>query len=404
MNFIYTFSIHTFGWIMRVISFFNRKAKLWIQGRTNLFEQLPPIKNREVYWFHCASLGEFDQGLPLMNLLREKKTDAFILLTFFSPSGLIHYHKRKHPVDFACYLPLDTVRNAKKMVQHFNPSMVFFVKYEFWSNLIFELKKNDSKIYSISTLLRPDHRFFKWYGAFFRKTLKQFDYFFAQNHQTKDLLEKIGLTNSIVSGDTRYDRVIENKNQLVQDELISNFVESSQSVFIVGSSWPKDESILKQVIGSDLFEKYIIAPHNIDEIHVQNLIETIRKPVIRYSDVENNSANQASILILDTIGLLASAYSFGQVAYVGGGFSKSLHNILEPAVFGLPVVFGPIHHRFPEAQAFINEGIGFSVSNEQALKEKLAFIHANYDDIHQRSVAFIRKNQGAAKKIMEELF
>ncbi|MCO5259310.1 MAG: 3-deoxy-D-manno-octulosonic acid transferase [Crocinitomicaceae bacterium] len=403
MKALYSIGIRCYAFVIRIASFFNPKAKDWVNGRKNFWQSLPNIKEKEVYWFHCASLGEFDQGLPVMNLLRKENPSAFILVTFFSPSGMNFYQKRKHPVDYACYLPIDTQQNAKRFITHFKPKHAFFVKYEFWANYIFELKKNKSKIYSISTLLRPNHRFFKWYGGYFRKILNQFDYFFVQNQSTFDLLKSINIHNAMITGDTRYDRVIENKNNLVKNEILSAFIGTSKAVFIAGSTWPKDEEVLKPIFEENLFERYIIAPHNVDEIHVQSLIKTINKPVIRYSKITPDELTAGSILVIDTIGLLASAYSYGSISYIGGGYSKSLHNILEPAVFGLPVIFGPIYNRFPEAQAFIDNGIGFSIKDTSELKTVIKHVISQKEEISHKSSLFIEENKGAAQKILSAI-
>lgn len=403
MRFIYTLGVVLYALGVRVASIFLPKAKEWVDGRNNFWNQLPDISNKKVYWFHCASLGEFDQGLPVMNLIRKNDPEIFILVTFFSPSGYKHYNKRKNPVDYACYLPIDTKANAQKFVKHFQPKTVFFVKYEFWANYIFEIKKQKCQLYSLSTLLRPKHHFFKWYGSFFREILHQFDYFFVQDQQTFDLLRSININKAIITGDTRFDRVIENKNNLVLDEIISDFVGESKSVFIAGSTWQKDVELIKPIIGSSMFEKYIIVPHNVDEASIKSLTSFLDIVILRYSDLKDHSSTISNVLIVDTIGLLASAYSFGTIAYVGGGFSKSLHNILEPAVFGLPVIFGPVYNRFPEAQAFIDNGIGFSVKESDELSQTIESIKMKIDEIQSKSSQFIESNKGASQKIIAYL-
>lgn len=400
MRFFYTTGVRLYAFIVQTASFFNSKANDWVKGREKLWESLPSTNDKDVYWFHCASLGEFDQGLPVMNLLRKEKPDAFILVTFFSPSGYNHYHKRQNPVDFACYIPVDTPGNARRFVAHFQPETAFFVKYEFWFNHISELKKNGCKIYSVSTLLRPDQHFFKWYGGFFRKMLKQFDYFFAQNQSTVDLLSSIEIKNVLLTGDTRFDRVVENKNKLADNPLIQQFIGNAQSVFIAGSTWPKDEELIEDLVNSRQFEKYIIAPHNVDKAHTDNLLRKVKGPVARYSSLKDGQHVNTNVLIIDSIGQLASAYSYASIAYVGGGFSGSLHNILEPAVFGLPVIFGPKFSRFPEAQAFIDEGIGFSAGTTQELDAYIEQIKENRDVISEKSIRFVEKNKGAAGKIV----
>lgn len=403
MSLIYLFGVRFYAFAVSIAALFLPKAKDWVEGRKQIWNSLPATEGKEVFWFHCASLGEFDQGLPVMNLLRKEKPDAFILVTFFSPSGYNHYTKRQHPVDFACYIPVDTPKNAKRFIAHFRPVCTFFVKYEFWINHISESKKAGSKLYSISTSLRPSQHFFKWYGGFFRNTLYQFDYFFAQNQMTFDLLHSIKIDNVLLTGDTRFDRVIENKKGLQINTQIAQFSADSERVFIAGSTWPKDIELLKPLIHTNYFDKYIIAPHNVGETHVEELIHQLSIPVVRYSKMTTETSIDCNVLVIDSIGQLASAYAQASVAYVGGGFSGSLHNILEPAVFGLPVIFGPKHNRFPEAQAFIDEGIGFSVSTPEELSACMDSVTQNRDSISLKSIHFVEKNQGAAAKIMNLL-
>lgn len=404
MHFIYNIGIQLYGFALRIASLFNPKAKDWVHGRTNFFENLPSVKNREVVWFHCASLGEFDQGLPLMNLIKTTNPEVFLLVTFFSPSGYNHYNKRHHQIDYACYLPLDTPKNSLRFVNHFAPIRTFFIKYEFWSNYIFSLKKHGSKIYSISTILRSNHRFFKWYGSFFRNTLKQFDFFFVQNQETQNLLSSIGIKNTLVSGDTRFDRVIENKKNLLKNEVVKRFVGNDNSVFICGSTWPVDEKIILPIVNTGRFNKVIIAPHNVDQSHIDEIAFKLNTKHLRISEnPTNEQLEDASVLILDTIGQLTNAYQYGHFAYIGGGFSGSLHNILEPAVFGLPVMFGPKHSRFPEAQAFIENGFGFEVADEKSLKSHLEFIQENHLELAGKAIEFVEQNAGAAQKIVSKL-
>lgn len=404
MHVLYNIAIALYSFAIRIASLFNPKAKDWVTGRADFWSKLPDVKGKKVFWFHCASLGEFDQGLPLMNLLKKDDPELFLMVTFFSPSGFNHYHKRQHSIDFACYLPSDSVKNARKFVAHFHPQASFFVKYEFWSNYIFALKNSHFKIYSISTLLRPNHRFFKWYGGFFRKTLKQFDYFFVQNELTKELLKSIGILHVLITGDTRFDRVIEHKNSLPQNDVIANFVGSSKNVLICGSTWPVDEELLMDEINSTRFEKIIIAPHQIDSEHVKVICAAIRRPffcISEYYDIQKTQSSE--VLILDSIGQLSSAYAYAQIAYVGGGFTGKLHNILEPAVFGLPVIFGPKHIRFPEASAFIEGGFGFEISDKNELPKLLDSIIEHRETLSIRAIEHVAKNAGASEKILKAL-
>ncbi len=310
MHLLYNISILFLGFGLRIASLFNAKAKLWIRGRKNLFQELPDLNGKRVIWFHCASLGEFDQGLPLMNKIKQSNPDVFLLVTFFSPSGMQHYHKRDHSADYVCYIPLDTPSKAKKFINKIQPESAFFIKYEFWSNHILACKNRGTKIYNVSGLFRGNHRFFKWYGSFFRKTLKQFDWYFVQNEQSVQLLNGIGIQQVSVTGDSRFDKVTANKSKLVKNTTIEKFC-GSDEVFIIGSSWPKDEELLIPVI-NQLKCKVIIAPHNIDDGHVKGITSKLERSFVRFSD-EDSIADQ-DVLILDKIGHLSSAYAFGSFA------------------------------------------------------------------------------------------
>jgi len=401
MRALYTFGVYCYGLGIRLASLFNPKAKKWIRGRKGIFDTLPNVKNKEVVWFHCASLGEFDQGLPLMNLIKTENPDTFLIITFFSPSGFEHYEKRDHLADFACYLPLDTPSNARKFVSIIQPKSTYFVKYEFWANYIVEAKKAGSSIYNVSGLFRNSHRFFKWYGGFFRSVLGKFDFFFVQNETSKDLLERISIKNVEVTGDSRFDRVIENSKKADSNKIIEEF-KGDQSIIVIGSSWPVDEEILAAWMNKSS-DKILIAPHQVDEKHIQQIQKALTRKVARYSQTTSDSVFDFDILILDTIGMLASAYKYGEIAYVGGGFSGSLHNILEPAVFGLPVIFGPKHKRFPEAQAFIDHGFGFSINTLIEFENSLSSIKSNLSEISQEEKLFIEKNSGASKRIYHHI-
>ena len=400
MGVLYNIGIYGLDLSFRIASLFNEKAKLWIEGRRNLYSKLPVIGNKELIWFHCASLGEFDQGLPLMEKLKEKDNSIFILVTFFSPSGMQHYHKRNHSADYVMYLPLDTKSNAREFFKFFKPTKAFFVKYEFWSNFIFEARKNKVLLYNVSGIFRPNHRYFKWYGSYFRKTLKAFNWFFVQNKSSLELLESINIVNVSISGDSRFDRVLDNKKQVIPNEIIFNF-KGSDTLFIIGSSWPEDEKILIPFL-KNYTGKVLIAPHNIDENHIESIANQLPNAV-RYSQLNGTDNIKSSTLILDTIGQLANAYSYGSFAYIGGGFSGSLHNILEPAVFGLPVIFGPKHMRFPEAQAFLDNGIGFSVATTKEFQVALAEITQNLPHLSQNTIKFIEDNKGASDKIISKI-
>ncbi len=399
MRFIYSISIRFLIFGIFLAQFFNAKAKKGILGRKNWLSKLPKVEeNREIIWFHCASLGEFDQGLPLMNRLKNENPSIFLLVTFFSPSGFENYNKRNHPVDFACYLPFDTKKNATLFLNHFKVSKIFIVKYEFWCNLIFEAKNRNVQIYSICAIFRQNQRFFKWYGSIFRKAISCFERIFVQNQESVDLLKSISFDEVSLVGDMRFDRVLENKMHVQEDLILTQFLEKDKA-FIVGSSWSIDENFLKKSIENTIQkQKVIIAPHEIGEKHLSEIETLFQLKTIRYSQFEEKY-NSQKILIIDSIGKLSNAYSYGSFAYVGGGFTGSLHNILEPAVFGLPVIFGPKYARFPEAQLFINEEIGFSVSTEEELEKVLLNITNEKKMLSLKSSAFIEKNKGVVDKI-----
>ena len=371
---------------------------MWVDGRSNYFDRVPAISNKQVIWFHCASLGEFDMALPLMKKIKEYKPNAFILTSFFSPSGMKHYHKRRHCVDLAVYLPVDTPSNAKRFIAHFNPQTAFFVKYEFWPNFILEAKKNHIQLFSICTLLRKEQRFFKWYGSFFRKALNLFDFFYVQNENTLNLLKKIGIQNSLVTGDLRFDRVIENKESLVKNQRIEDFLKGDKAI-VVGSSWPDDEEIIVPYMLKNPDLKFIIAPHNVNEHSISKIEQSLKDMTCRFTD--NN--NDKNIMILNTIGHLSSAYYAGKIAYVGGGFSGKLHNILEPAVFGLPVVFGPKYAKFPEAIDFVEHGFGFSVKNETDFETVLNLLASKSQELSEKIHEYINEKKGAADKILNHI-
>jgi len=397
MHLLYTIAVLAYASALRVASLFHPKAKKWVLGRENYFKKLPKINASKVIWFHCASLGEFDMALPAMHLLKEKQPDCFLLVTFFSPSGMEYYQKRKNSVDLAIYLPIDTPRNAKRFIQHFHPEKAFFVKYEFWSNYIFEAKKQHIQVFSLSCLFRKDQRFFKWYGSFFRKTLHAIDFFYTQDEASGLLLKSIGISNYICVGDTRYDRVIENKLLLENNERISTFLMGEKAI-ILGSTWPKDELFLIPFILKNPQQKFILAPHTINEKHIVSIEKLLHGRTSRYTETGNNQ-----VLLLNTIGHLASAYAYGKIAYVGGGFTGKLHNILEPSVFGLPVLFGPKFKKFPEASRFIEHGTGFTISTVEAFKKTIALIEINLDEISARTAELVVKNTGASKKILSHL-
>jgi 3-deoxy-D-manno-octulosonic-acid transferase len=400
--FFYNLSIRAYGSAVRIASLFNPKAKKWVVGRKNFFKNLPDVNGKNVVWFHCASLGEFEQGRPIIEAWKKKYPTDFVLITFFSPSG---YEVRKNyeQADFCCYLPLDTPSNAKKFITHFHPKKAFFVKYEFWLNYIREAQVIDSELYSISTLLRKNHRFFKWYGGIFRRELKHFHHFFVQDENTRDLLNSISIEQVTIVGDTRYDRVYDRVLEKNTNPLLDQWINTTDAVLVIGSSWKEDEELLLPLLNkADLFDKIILAPHEVGSDNVNRIISLLGLPYEKYTRAEKNEqiTTAANVLILDCIGVLADAYQYGTIAYIGGAFRTGLHNILEPATFGLPVIFGPNHAKFPEAQQFIDAGIGKSVQTKDELQHAMESYIKNIEQEAPKVKAFVAANIGAREKIM----
>lgn len=402
MGILYQIGIHFFILSLRIASIFNLKIRAGLEGRKNWISILEDIpQNAQVIWFHCASLGEFDQGLPVMHTIKKNTPNAFILVTFFSPSGMQHFEKRTHPVDKALYLPFDTKLNAHIFINKAKPKLAVFVKYEFWPNFILECQASKTKLVSISTLLRKNQIYFKRYGGFFSRILKNIDYFFVQNEETKTLLESIGIKDITLSGDTRYDRVLQHKEATTEtDSILSNF-SAKRPVLIAGSSWETEEKIIKHFLASNPETKVIIAPHNIKRANIERIETLLEQPAVRYKEFKDQ--HDERVLILDTIGHLSSAYQYADYALIGGGFSGSLHNILEAAAFGLPVFFGPHHDKFPEAKSFMDAGIGFVVENAQQLSIKINAL-SNQKEIKQKIEAFMESQAGATNKIVNHAF
>src|SRR5690554_4782376 len=400
---LYTLGIYIYSLLMHLGALFHPKAKKWIRGRKGFWKHIPDLKNENVIWFHCASLGEYDQGKPIMEAWKKDHPQDYILVTFFSPSGYENV-KNKSVADFTCYLPLDTKRNAKKFMQFFNPSKVFFIKYEIWVNHLEAANKSGAKLYSVSASFRKNHRFFKWYGGTFRKTLFLFDHIFVQYELSKELLSKIGIHKVTVSGDTRYDRVAQRASEDKENEIIAPWAKD-ESIFVMGSSWPADEEMIIPYINDyKINTKVIIAPHEVNKPHVQQIIERLKVSYQLYTNIQNGEElkRHTQVLILDCIGVLADAYRYGNIAYVGGGFGTGLHNILEPASFGLPVIFGPIHKKFPEAQEFINAGIGKSCDENKSFFEAYSSLIKN-NAIQDEVKGFIASKRGATDIVMDWL-
>lgn len=380
---------------IHVASRFNPKAKTWIEGRQQWQEKLRTLipKERKVLWFHCASLGEFDQGLPLMKSMKEAEPHLFLLVSFFSPSGMEHYQKREKIVDAACYLPLDTLQNARTFVKIVQPQKAVFVKYEFWPNFLRALDEKHIETQAVSAIFRPSQHYFRWYGGFFRNALRHIQHFYVQNQESKDLLASIGIEASTVSGDLRYRRVIQAKELAMHtpNDLLRIFTEG-HTTLILGSSWPKEEAIVSEAFSNLGGVKLIIAPHDVSEGHLRS-IQSAFPSSLRYTQVDINRDHQkllgASVLIMDCIGLLSAAYRYGTISFIGGGFTGNLHNILEPAVYGLPLLFGPKHQKFPEADLFLQKGFALEVNNHTDFTEGFNLLLSKVHTLRPEMESFV---------------
>ena len=405
MLFIYNIIVSIAGLLLQIIAFFVPKIKLFVEGRKDVFPTLiSKIKpNDKTIWFHAASMGEYEQGLPVIERIKERYPTHKIIVSFFSPSG---YEVRKNnPIaDATVYLPLDTQKNAAKFIDLVHPEMVFFIKYEFWPNYLNELKKRNTPTYLISGIFREKQAFFKWYGGFYRKALDTFTYFFVQNENSLQLLHQLGKEKAIISGDTRFDRVasiLERDNTL---DFIAEF-KNNKTTIVAGSTWAKDEELLLNYINSNTADtKFIIAPHNIKPDQIQQIKNSCTKKVILFSEKENKNLADYDVFIIDTVGILTKIYSYADIAYVGGGFGNpGIHNILEPATFGIPIVIGPNYSHFAEAIELVSIGGCISVDNYDSLEVLLNELIGDIEIRKSRgaiSASFVQKNKGAVAKIM----
>lgn len=399
---IYNVIISIYGIGIYLLSFFNAKAKKWIIGRSAIESQYPIVDKENVIWFHCASLGEFEQAKPVIENWKLHFPNDYILITFFSPSGY-EIQKNNSLAHYCCYLPLDTPKNASNFIRHFKPQKAFFVKYEFWLNYINIAAQNNCQLYSISTLLRSNQRFFKWYGGIFKRALRSFDHFFVQNKNTFELLKKLGIDKVTISGDTRYDRVIQRSKESKGNIIIESWINSDDVTLIIGSCWSDDLEILIPFINSNkIYNKYILAPHQIDKQQISSIQNRLQASCELYLDCQekNNIQADTKVVIINCIGILAEIYKYGKIAYVGGGFHGALHNILEPAAFGLPVLFGPKFKKFPEASQFLSEQIGKSIEKSDQLIEESTNFVANHASLSTKSFKFIESQSGATKIIL----
>ena len=405
MIFIYQISILFYYLLIKIASLFKPKAKLWIAGRVTVFEGLAELKNIDnIYWFHCASLGELEQGKPIIEKLKEKDPSIKILITIFSPSGY-EFAKNYDKADFVFYLPIDTPNNARKFIEVVNPKKAFFIKYEFWFFYLNQLAKSNVPTYLISGVFRKNQLFFKWYGTTHKKMLTFFTHFFVQNSSSKELLEKLGYKNITIAGDTRLDRVYENSLNPETPKLIKKFT-GNKTTIILGSSWQNEEKIISEFINSTKKDfKFIIAPHNIGQKHIQEIEALISDNFIKYSEATYDNISSYKTLIIDNIGILANTYQFTDIAFVGGGFTGALHNILEPASFGNVILFGPKHEKFHEAEELLNISGGYEIKYVDdliAITNHL-LMDNNLEEIQNINLNYIKENGGASDLILKEL-
>ena len=391
-----------------IASCFNKKVKkMWAGERQAikvLREKVDP--NARYIWFHAASLGEFEQGRPLMEYLRKTHPEYKILLTFFSPSG---YEVRKNyeGADIICYLPLDTIRNARRFLRAIKPVMAFFIKYEFWYNYLHILQHRGVPTYSVSSIFRPDQIFFQWYGKGYGRVLKCFTHFFVQNIESKNLLAKLDIHDVEVVGDTRFDRVLQIKEASKQLPIVEKFTENTSKVFIAGSSWLPDEEVFLKYFNLHKDWKLIVAPHVIGEDHLAQIFELLKgRCVVRYTEATEENVKDAEVLIIDCFGLLSSIYHYGTISYVGGGFGVGIHNVLEAAVWDIPVIFGPNNKRFQEAQGLIMAGGGFEINDYQSFRDLMMRFETDemfLQTSKKHAGEFVKGRAGATEKIMGSL-
>ena len=414
---IYNIVIYFVLWGIAIASLFNEKVRKMWRGEREAFKILKQKvdPNAKYIWFHAASLGEFEQGRPLMERIRKDYPQYKILLTFYSPSG---YEVRKNyeGADIICYMPVDTRLNAIRFLRLVRPVMAFFIKYEFWSNFLHILKHRNIPTYSVSSIFREDQVFFKWYGRSYAGVLKCFTRFFVQNEESKRLLEGIGITAVDVVGDTRFDRVLQIKEAAKQLPICEAFrtgVASSQSadvphhdfkVFVAGSSWPPDENIFMPFFNEHKDWRLLIAPHVIAEEHLKLILSLIKgKKVVRYTQTTPEEAAEADVLIIDCFGLLSSMYNYGDVAYIGGGFGVGIHNTLEAAVWNMPVIFGPNNKKFQEAQGLLKSGGGFEINTYEDFSGLMSSLMNDETFLKQagdKAGAFVAHLAGATDKVL----
>ena len=413
---LYNIAIHFYLLGVAIASLFNEKVRKMWRGERAAFDVLKQKVDPEAkyVWFHAASLGEFEQGRPIMERLRSEHPEYKILLTFFSPSG---YEVRKNyeGADIICYLPLDTPINAIRFLRLVRPVMAFFIKYEFWYNYLHILKYRKVPTYSVSSIFRPEQVFFKWYAKKYAGVLRCITHFFVQNEQSRELLEKIGITEVTISGDTRFDRVLQIKEQSKRLPLVEAFKNKKQTVeeaykqeykvFVAGSSWPPDEDIFIRFFNEHPEWKLIIAPHVIGNDHLQQIMSKLNRKTVRYTEATPETAAEAQCMIIDCFGLLSSIYHYGEVAYVGGGFGVGIHNVLEAAVWNVPVFFGPNNKRFQEAQQLLASGGAVEITDYNSFDSAMTLFMNDekwLKECGSKAGEYVKSKAGATDIVLKE--
>ncbi|WP_430812757.1 MULTISPECIES: 3-deoxy-D-manno-octulosonic acid transferase [unclassified Carboxylicivirga] len=407
MTLLYNLGIAAYSALIKLATPFNAKARLLNEGRKESMERIKSLQLKgKVVWIHAASLGEFEQGRPIIEKIKEQHPDYKVVLTFFSPSG---YEVRKNfaLADHILYLPADTRRNASVLINSVNPEKVFFVKYEFWYHYLKTLSARNIPVYGVSMIFRKEQAFFKSYGSWFRKMLSAFTKFYVQDEVSGDLLKSIGYSNYSIAGDTRFDRVRDIAAESNDFDIVRKFVDEAKQVVVAGSTWGPDEDILMDYIQDVNKEvKLIIAPHEIHKEHIQQIEARLKVPYFKYTDAEKASSD-ARVLIINTIGMLSSIYKYGHVAYIGGGFGVGIHNTLEAATYGMPVIFGPNYRKFKEARDLIECKGGYSIKNAADFNLLIEGLWADPSSLAQASKQakdYVDSMCGATNLILQELF
>ena len=403
---IYNLAMYILELGVKLAALFSDKPAKMVKGYREVFDLLQRKidRNAQYIWFHAASLGEFEQGRPLIERIRKEYPQYKILQTFFSPSG---YEVRKNydGADIVCYLPIDTPSNVKKFVDLVNPCMVFFVKYEFWQNYLNTLNKKGVPVYSVSSIFRPNQIFFRWYGKGYQQVLKTFAHLFVQNEESKQLLAGIGVNNTTVVGDTRFDRVLDICAAAKQLPLVQKF-KGDALTFVAGSSWGPDEDIFIKYFNAHPEMKLIIAPHVVNDSHLKEIESKLQRSCVRYTKATEENVLQADCLIIDCYGLLSSIYRYGEISYIGGGFGVGIHNVLEAAVYGIPVIFGPNNKKFREAQHLLANKGGFEINSYEDFEQLMNKFLSDEAYLKQSGKAagdYVKGNAGAMEKIMKRV-